>query len=74
MKEAERQREVLQFEEMAIDDTEDDTERDDDSVASDASFSTKLNSGSSRVFRTPCLRPTQQIAIHRLLIDPSSTK
>ena len=30
MEEAERQREVLQFEEMAIDDTEDDTERGND--------------------------------------------
>ena len=73
MEEAERQREVLQFEEMAIDNTEDDTETDDDSVASDVSFSEKLNSGSSRVFGTPCLRPTQQIALHRLLVDPSSS-
>ena len=52
---------MLQFEEMAMDDIEDDTERDDDSVASDASFLEKLNSGSSRVFRTPCICPTQQI-------------
>ena len=73
MEEAERQREVLQFEEMTIDDTKDDTERDNDSVASDASFLAKLNSGSSRVFGTPCLRLTQQIAIHQLLVNPSSS-
>ena len=43
---------------------------DDDSVATDASLSARLDSGSSRVFRTPSLRPNQRRAITSLLTDP----
>ena len=43
---------------------------DDDSVATDASLAAHLDSGSSRVFRTPSLRPNQRRAITSLLTDP----
>ena len=74
MEEAERQREVLRFEETlgSNDYADDSMVQDDDSVASDASFSYKLNSGAARVFRTPCLRPKQQITIQQLIMDPES--
>ena len=54
----EEQREILRFEEM--NDTEDNDSIDSiDSVVSDASFSAHPNSGLSRDFRTPSLRPKQ---------------
>ena len=42
-----------------------------DGVSSDASFSAHLNSGLSRVFRTPSLRPMQQVAINSIICDPA---
>ena len=63
--------ELLRFEEVVADrGGDDDSMADDDSVATDASLAAHLDSGSSRVFRTPSLRPNQRRAITSLLTDP----
>ena len=74
MEEAEKQREVLKFEETlgSNDSADNSMVQNDNSITSDALFSDKLNSGVARVFRTPYLWPKQQIAIQQLIMYPES--
>ena len=70
---AEEQSELLRFEDVednGVDD--DDSMCSEGSVATDASFSAHLNSGSSWVFKTPKLRPKQDEAVKRIVLDPMS--
>ena len=72
IEEAEEPSELLRFED--VEDDDDICSSDDESagsVASDASISEHLNSGSRRVFKTPVLRPKQQQAIKTILFDKS---
>ena len=71
--EAEGQQEVLRFQEVGGDhDGPETASSDDNSVASDASFSAHLSSAACRVFETPSLRPKQHTAVTWLVMDPSS--
>jgi len=70
----EQNQEVLRFEEVhggARADDNDGSLDEDCSFDSSASFSDHLNSGSSRVFRTPLLRPKQITAIKTIALDPA---
>ena len=65
--------ELLRFEEVnpvAVDD--DSIDDDDDSVASEASFTAHLTSAASRVFLTPSFRLNQLSAINSILVDPKT--
>ena len=57
---------------MDDDDDDDSSMGSNGSVDSSSPFVNHLNSGSSRVFGTPSLRPKQVDGISRIIFDPSS--
>ena len=71
---AEQQRELFLFEDVESGSGVKDSANvsDDSSVDSDASLTVHLNRAASCVFQTPKLRPKQEEAITKILIDPDS--
>ena len=69
---AERQREVLFFEEVEMDEDDDTSTASDVSVDLSSPFVDHVNSGASRVFGVESLRPKQIEGVDRIIFDPSS--
>ena len=70
---AEEQQEILRFEEVRGDNADDVVGgADDDSVSSEASFSAHLDSGSTRIFCTPSLRPKQNAVVKAMTFSAAS--